>query len=50
MAMTEMDTQERRPNIVERYDWVAWVVLRQAERDPGKSAAGFRRLRCWAAT
>jgi hypothetical protein len=27
MAMTEMDTQERRSNIVERYDWVAWVVL-----------------------
>jgi hypothetical protein len=25
--MTEMDTQERRLNIVERYDWVVWVVL-----------------------
>jgi len=25
--MTEMDTKERRLNLVERYDWVVWVVL-----------------------
>src|SRR4029450_3478124 len=25
--MTEMESQHRRRNIVERYDWVVWVVL-----------------------